>query len=80
MGVRSCLLGSSFEPFGAPLDPHVGKLSRKPLRRSTFVLQQRPEPHTIGALISGPVGVFRLATFRRNTTATPEASYSHEQS
>jgi hypothetical protein len=44
------------------------------------VLQQRPEPHTIGALISGPVGVFRLATFRRNTTATPEASYSHEQS
>ena len=80
MGVRSCLLGSSFEPFGASLDPHVGKLSRKPLRQSTSVLQQRPEPHTIGALISGPVGVFRLATFRHKPTATPEASYSHEQS
>jgi hypothetical protein len=44
------------------------------------VLQRRPETHTIGQLISGPVGAFRLATFRRNPTATPEASSPYEQS
>ena len=74
------VLGRVFCSESAIFAPCVGELSRKPLRWRTFVLQRRPEPHTIGALNSGLVGVFRLATFCRYPTATPEASSSYEQS